>query len=77
LKIQLSKMGLTSSQLSALLAGGRAVHPPVQPDSGPPSLPICAKDSVRHPQGAFRPVDGTFRLAGVGQYDAAKQASRL
>src|SRR5262249_55025811 len=22
--------------------------PPSQPDSGPPALPICAKDSVRH-----------------------------
>jgi hypothetical protein len=25
---------------------------PSQPDSGPPALPICAKDSVRHPLAA-------------------------
>jgi hypothetical protein len=31
---------------------------PVQPDSGPPALPNCAKDSVRHPRTKRAPFSG-------------------
>src|SRR5262245_50042718 len=44
-----SRLGVSSDMAAPSCWPGCVWPPPVQPDSGPPALPNCAKDSVRHP----------------------------
>src|SRR5215831_16625066 len=43
-----SRLGVSSDMAAPSCWPGCVWPPPVQPDSGPPALPNCAKDSVRH-----------------------------
>src|SRR5262249_15309114 len=43
-----SGLGISSDMAAPSRWPGCVLPPPVQPDSGPPALPNCAKDSVRH-----------------------------
>src|SRR5262249_37398918 len=49
-----SRLGVSSDMAAPSCWPGCVWPPPVQPDSGPPALPNCAKDSVRHPRGRHR-----------------------
>src|SRR5215813_11019628 len=44
-----SGLGVSSDMAAPSRWPGCVYPPPVQPDSGPPALPNCAKHSVRHP----------------------------
>src|SRR5262245_9446863 len=43
-----SRLGVVSVMAAPSRLTWLRLPPPSQPDSGPPALPICAKDSVRH-----------------------------
>ena len=56
-----SGLGVSSDMAAPSRWPGCVWPPPVQPDSGPPALPNCAKHSVRHPP--------TWADSAVGDHD--------